>query len=250
MKICQNCGSEVSDTAKFCRKCGSKLEAAAAEPQGTPEEPSEEGFHEEEFSENDSVQVSSPQENFTAAEPAASDQSFGMGAGTAEYIGEEYQWGPPTGGDDYDEPAMPAVFVGGAEEESEEKPEDGQKPYTYQIEGPSFDHTGDYDPKDISANKVTAMAAYVLGALGVIIALLAGQDSPYADFHMRQGLKFVVVEALVTIIALLLCWTLIIPAAAAVFMIILWVIKIITIISVCRGKAVEPAIIRSMSFLK
>ena len=164
-----------------------------------------------------------------------------------EFEGTDYSWGPPTGGENYDEPAMPAVFVGGAEEEAVPEPEE---PYTYRLEGPTWDHTDEFDEKDISDNKVTAMAAYLLGPLGVIIALLAGQNSPFAEFHMRQGLKFVVVESLLSIIAVLLCWTVIVPVAAAILCIILGVVKIIAFVSVCKGRAVEPPIIRSLGFLR
>lgn len=246
MKICNNCGAEVSDTAKFCRKCGAKLEAAAA-----PIETDITGGAEMGGGQG----TGQPLDERAAAgdfrEDAFHGDAFhGDDFHGNEFRGEDYQWGPPTGGENYDEPAMPAVFIGDAETEETQREGAEREPYTYRIEAPGFDHTRDFDPKDISENKVTAMAAYLLGPLGVIIALLAAQDSPYAKFHMRQSLKFVVVEALIAIIAVLLCWTLIIPAAAGVILIILNVIKIITIVQVGGGKAVEPAIIRSLGFLK
>ncbi len=113
-----------------------------------------------------------------------------------------------------------------------------------------YDHTAEYDPKDISENKVFAMLVYLLSAIGIIIALLASNASPYARFHVRQALKFTVVEALVGICALLLVWTIIVPAAAGIFLIVLFVIKIICFFQICGGKAKEPAIIRSLNFLK
>ena len=112
------------------------------------------------------------------------------------------------------------------------------------------DHTAEFDPKDISDNKVTAMAAYLLGPLGIIIALLAAQHSPYAAFHVRQGLKYLILEALTAIVTVLLCWTFIIPAAGGIFLIILTILEVISFFSVCKGRAVEPPIIRSMGFLK
>lgn len=248
MKICQNCGAEVSDTAKFCRKCGMKIEVPApdtTEPLGTVSADAA-----------SSSSATKDEERIVAADKADAayaggewDEPTAVDQPLEEEGATDYQWGPPTGGENYDEPAMPAVFVRDAEEERQEKKPEPE-PYTYQLDAPGYDHTEEFEPKDISDNKVTSMAAYLLGPLGVIIALLAGQDSPYAKFHMRQGLKFLVVEALVSVISVLLCWTLIVPAAAMIFMIILGVIKIITFISVCRGKAVEPAIIRSMGFLK
>lgn len=243
MKICQNCGAEVSDTAKFCRKCGAKIEAGATRfGQDAESQPVEE----EAQNESESAETSE-----TAGFDAAADRPFGQGAGTAEFVGTEYEWGPPTGGSDYDEPAMPAVLIReSGQKEPQQEDASRQSAYTYRIDAPGYDHTDQFDPEDISENKVTAMAAYLLGPLGVIIALLAGQDSPYAAFHMRQGLKFVVVEALLTVISLLLCWTLIVPAVASVLALILGVVKIIAFVSVCKGRAVEPAIIRSLKFLK
>ncbi len=226
MKYCQVCGAEVADTAKFCRKCGAKL-GAAAEVQNEAE---------------------APEERFSAQQEEAAGQPLGEEQPVFE--GSDYQWGPPTGGENYDEPAMPAVFLRDAEERERAAEDDRQQAYTYRLDAPDYDHTDEFDAEDISRNKVTAMAAYLLGPLGVIIALLAGKDSPYADFHMRQGLKFVVVEALISFIALLLCWTIVVPAAAVGVAIILEIVKIVTFVSVCKGRAVEPAIIRSLRFLK
>ena len=48
----------------------------------------------------------------------------------------------------------------------------------------------------------------------------------------------------------LLCWTVIVPIAAAVVYVILLVLKVIAFFSICSGKAKEPAIIRNLGFLK
>lgn len=113
-----------------------------------------------------------------------------------------------------------------------------------------FDHTAEFTAKDISDNKVIAMCVYLLGAVGILIALLASKESPYVAFHVRQGLKFTVLTTLTAICSGLLCWTCIVPFAAAIFMIVLFVIKIICFFSICNGKAVEPAIIKNLGFLK
>lgn len=221
MKMCPNCGVEVADTAKFCRRCGTKIPSA-------PEEPRQEVPGQDEMNGKD--------------QPLQEDQPAPV------FEGEDYSWGPPTGGEDYDEQAMPAVLV---EEEPQVQQESGQNAtYTYRLDGPGWDHTSEFEDEDISRNKVTAMAAYVLGAIGVIIALLAGKDSPYADFHMRQGLKIAITEAVLAVISVLLCWTVIVPGAAAVCMIILMVVRIICFVSVCKGRAVEPPILRSFGFLR
>lgn len=113
-----------------------------------------------------------------------------------------------------------------------------------------YDHTAEFDAKDISDNKVISMLAYLLGTFGLIIALLAAKDSPYASFHVRQALKFTVVNALMAIVTLFLCWTVIVPIVAGIAFAVLAVIKIISFFQICIGKAVEPYIIRNLGFLR
>ena len=124
-----------------------------------------------------------------------------------------------------------------------------------------YDHTGEFDAKDISDNKVIAMLVYLMGAIGIVIALLAGNTSAYAGFHVRQALKFTVTEILATI-ALILCATInIIPylgwfvyalvALAYVGLLgTLTVLKFICFFQICSGKAKEAAIIRSLKFMR
>ena len=113
-----------------------------------------------------------------------------------------------------------------------------------------FDHKAEFDPKDISENKVFAMIAYLLDTIGIIIALLASGKSPYTRFHVRQALKFTVVEILTIIALAVLFWTVIVPIVGGIFLVVLWVVKIICFFQICGGKAKEPAIIRSFDFLK
>ena len=91
---------------------------------------------------------------------------------------------------------------------------------------------------------------YFKDNIGIIIALLASKESPYVAFHLRQGLKFLAVEVLVGIVSAVLFFTLIVPIAGGIFLIVLWEIKIICFFQICSGKAKEPAIIRSLGFLK
>lgn len=113
-----------------------------------------------------------------------------------------------------------------------------------------YDHTLEFDPNDVSANKIFAMLPYLMSVIGIIIALLGAAGSPYVNFHVRQALKFTVLEVLVGIATALLFWTVIVPLAAAVFMLVLVVIQIMMFFSICKGQAKEPAIIRSIGFLK
>lgn len=113
-----------------------------------------------------------------------------------------------------------------------------------------YDHTREFDGKDISDNKVYCMVIYLMGVVGVIIGLLAAQSSPYVAFHVRQALKFTVVDTLLGIVALVLCWTVLIPIAAGIAFAVLYVVRIICFVQICEGKALEPVIIRSLGFLK
>lgn len=178
MKICGQCGAEVSDNASFCAKCGAKLETP-----GNPE---------------------------TAG-----------GAGSTANAGN----------------------AGGAVNQ-------GQYQQYYQAPVDPYDHTAEFDRKDISDNKVFAMIAYLTGTVGIIIALLASSKSAYAMFHVRQSLKFTVLNTLAGIVALILIWTFIVPVVAGLFIVVLFVCRIIAFFSICAGKAKEPYIVRSFNFLR
>lgn len=69
-------------------------------------------------------------------------------------------------------------------------------------------------------------------------------------FHVRQALKFEVANILMLICTIILLWTLIVPIAYGIMSTVLWVIKIIAFFQICSGKAKEPAIIRSLKFLR
>ncbi len=113
-----------------------------------------------------------------------------------------------------------------------------------------MDHTGEFDAADVSDNKVIAMLPYILGVVGLIIALLARTDSPYANFHVRQYLKICVCEAIIAICSAVLCWTLIVPLAGGICVIILLVVRVICFFQICKGQAKEPAIVGKLGFLK
>lgn len=109
------------------------------------------------------------------------------------------------------------------------------------------DHTAFYDAKDISDNKIMAMLPYIMGWVGIIIALLAANTSAYAGFHVRQALKIQITMTLSLVLGIIpvLGWI-----AIGVWSIIALVLNIIGFFNVCSGKAKEPAIISSFGFLK
>lgn len=113
-----------------------------------------------------------------------------------------------------------------------------------------YDHTKEFEEADIAGNKLTCMLVYLLDFIGIIIALLAAKDSAYVNFHVRQAMKFTVVEVLLALVMGLLCWTVIVPILGAAALIVLLIIKFVSFVQVCGGNAKEPALIRSLSFLK
>ena len=112
-----------------------------------------------------------------------------------------------------------------------------------------YDHTEKFSKSDISDHKLLCMLVYLLDFFGMIIALLAAKESEYTAFHMRQSMKYTVLEALIGIATVMLSWTFIVPILALVAVIILMVLKLISFAQVCKGQAKEPAIVRSIKFL-
>lgn len=117
-----------------------------------------------------------------------------------------------------------------------------------------YDHTAEFDPRDVSDNKVICMAVYLMGVMGTIIAMLASGTSPYVAFHVRQALKITVLNTLVGICSLAL---LIVPlvniavlVALLIWQVVVLVVRVICFANICSGKAVEPPIVRSVGFLK
>ena len=118
-----------------------------------------------------------------------------------------------------------------------------------QPEKDPFDHTEEFEAADIASGKLWAMCVYLLDIVGIFLVLLGAKENGYAMFQLRQGLKFTVVEILIALVALLLCWTVIVPVIALVALVVLVAIKFVSFTQVCSGKAKEPVLIRSMKFL-
>lgn len=118
-----------------------------------------------------------------------------------------------------------------------------------QPQADQFDHTSEFDEKDIADNKLIAMLIYLLGIIGIVVAFLVKKESPYLNFHIRQGIKFVIIETLASLATALLCWTCIAPVVGGVFLTALAVVQIIAFFDVCNGKAKEAPIVRSFKFL-
>lgn len=214
MKNCPMCNASLPDDAAFCSNCGANLGETPRDPGKAPRTP--------------------------GGEPAAPDYGESGGSGPREVGGNP----PPPHAAPRGSGVNPPPYYG-------LRGEGG--PYYgpgYGYQPPPWDHTGEFAPRDVSDNKVLAMVPYLLGTVGLIIALLAMHDSKYVGFHVRQAMKLTLVNVLLVMVALLLCWTFIVPVAAAICAVIVFVLRLIAFVQVCMGKAKEPAIIRNLGFLK
>ena len=110
-----------------------------------------------------------------------------------------------------------------------------------------FDHTAEFDAKDISDNKPICIIIYLLGIFGILLAAILSKDSEYVKFHIRQALK---IEACLVLTILFNIVPFIGWLAYAVCATILGVLKIIAFFSICKGNAKEIPIVRSLGFLK
>lgn len=144
------------------------------------------------------------------------------------------------------------------------QPQMGMNQGAYQPQQPAFDpynHTAEFSAKDISDNKVMAMLPYLFSWIGVVLVLLASKESPYASFHVKQYLKVLVTQAVMSLISIACIVVMIIPVlgwiigglglvAIAIMNIILFVVTIIGFFGVCKGTAKELPIVKGLKFLR
>lgn len=106
------------------------------------------------------------------------------------------------------------------------------------------DRTAEFDPADISANKVMGILAYI-GPL-VFIPMFACKDSKYAQFNAEAGIILFIAEAIfgtLTIIPYLgyLFWLLNIGVT---------VISILGIVACAQNKANDLPLVNQFKFIK
>ena len=124
-------------------------------------------------------------------------------------------------------------------------PNFGQAPYQQPlVYSDPKDHTKEFDAQDIADNRIIAIAAYLFGIIGVLIAFIAG--TPFTRFHARNSLRISIAAIIILIPSIIpfLGW-LVTGICAA----ILGVIKIVAIVWACMGKAKELPIISDIGFL-
>ncbi len=213
MKNCPKCNAPLADDAAFCGNCGANLGEI-------PQPPVQDSG---EATPKDGETCGNPPRGNGVNPPPYYYPPYGNGTNPPPYYGPQGDGSGPYYGPGYGyQPPQP----------------------------PPWDHSGEFEPRDVSENKVLAMMPYLMGSIGLIIALLAMHDSKYVGFHVRQAMKLTVVNILLVLVSVLLCWTVIVPIVGAVCAIIVFVLRIIAFFQVCTGKAKEPAIIRKLGFLK
>ena len=114
------------------------------------------------------------------------------------------------------------------------------------------DSTSSYSPEDINNNKAMAILAYLSWL--VLIPLFAAKESPFARFHVNQGLCLAIVE--------IICWVVFgilskIPLLGILFAIIEWLISlaclvlaILGIVNAVNGRAKELPVVGKIRILK
>ena len=122
-----------------------------------------------------------------------------------------------------------------------------QQPY---VPVDSSDHTAEFDAADIQENKLFAAICYLFSYFGIIIALLAAKDSPFVRFHIRESLKLTICSTILSLLILVLFWTIIVPIVGGIAATVLLVVEIICFFRVCKGQAKEAPIVKNLGFLK
>lgn len=101
-----------------------------------------------------------------------------------------------------------------------------------------MEETSLYTQEDIQDNKVIAALSYF--GLLVLVPLLAKKDSPYCQFHAKQGLVLLIAWVIIGIIAVIPILGWIVGFLGSIFLLVLFVIGLINAIG---GKAKELPVI-------
>jgi len=101
-----------------------------------------------------------------------------------------------------------------------------------------MEETSLYTQEDIQDNKVIAALSYF--GLLVLVPLLAKKDSPYCQFHAKQGLVLLIAWVIIGIIAVIPILGWIVGFLGSIFLLVLFVIGLINALG---GKAKELPVI-------
>lgn len=134
------------------------------------------------------------------------------------------------------------------------------------IYGDRFDHTREFSPEVISKGKPMAMATYLFGIIGLVMGLLS-RDSAYVQFHVRQNVKYLVLNWIVAACCLILTGFFVFIGVAVgsfgmlkagsvflvlygIYILVITVLKFICFVWVGQGKAVEALLVRNLGFMR
>jgi uncharacterized membrane protein len=95
-----------------------------------------------------------------------------------------------------------------------------------------------FDPKDVEDNKIIAALSY-LGIL-VLVPLLAKKDSPYCQFHAKQGLVLLIAWIVIGVVSVIPVLGWIIGILGSIFLLILFIVGLVNSLS---GQAKELPLI-------
>ncbi len=112
-----------------------------------------------------------------------------------------------------------------------------------------WDKTELFSEDEVKKHRLTAVLIYLLGIFGVMLALLTDKESLYLNFHIKEELKITTVTAFLTLMAIVLFWTFIIPVICTVGIIVCSVINLIAAYRTLKGKSENAVIIRNLSIL-
>ena len=101
-----------------------------------------------------------------------------------------------------------------------------------------MEETNLYTPEDIQDNKVIAALSYF--GLLVLIPLLAKKDSPYCQFHAKQGLVLLIAWVAIGIVAVIPILGWIVSILGSLFLFVAFIIGIVNAFS---GKVKELPLI-------
>ena len=88
-----------------------------------------------------------------------------------------------------------------------------------------------FAPADIEENRGVAILTAIFNSF-FWIPIIYDKSSPYGMFYANNAVLLIILSAIVSIISSILFFTIIIPIAAAVFLMVLWIMNLV---NACKG---------------
>lgn len=112
-----------------------------------------------------------------------------------------------------------------------------------------WDKTELFSEEDVKEYRLTAVLIYLLGIFGIFLALLTDKNSEYLRFHIKEELKITVAAAFLSVTAIVLFWTFVIPVICTVGIIVCASVNLISAYRTIKGKSENAVIVRNLSVL-